>query len=974
MQVQVPDDLFDDEAPQPRQRYIIGIDLGTTNSAVAYIDLDEAADRSGRRPIHVFEIPQLVAAGEMRQREMLPSFLYLPGTYDLPPGSTALPWERDRAYVVGELARDQGARVPGRLVSSAKSWLSHSGVDRTAPILPWGASAEIPKVSPVEASRRYLQHIREAWDARMAVDRPEEALHQQLIILTVPASFDEVARELTVTAAQQAGLTHAILLEEPLAAFYAWLAEHEGDWQAQMHAGQLILVCDVGGGTTDFTIVGIRQGEAGLRFDRLAVGEHLMLGGDNMDMTLGRYLEAKLLGQPGKLDTQRWQQLVHQCRAAKERLFGDISAHPAVDITVVGSGGSLIGGTLKASLTRDEVQRLIVDGFFPEVALDEAPAERRRGGLTELGLPYVQEPAISRHLAAFWLRFQTFLQAETGRNDVFPDFLLFNGGTLIPAALRARLQQTVRSWFQSQTAPDWEPVELDNPYPELAVALGAAYYGLVRLGHGVRVGSGSPRAYYVGVETADTREGGESLTAVCLVPRGTEEGFETQLDEPAFVALTNQPVSFQLFTSSTRLGDQLGAVMQLAPDEVTALPPIRSILRYGKGVVNNIPVRLLVRLTAVGTLELWCQAQQSDHRWQLQFDLRQETERTPTTVAPAETIDQVDIAAAQAEIRRTFLGKDQPGQAPPEALRRALEEILGLSRDRWPTQAIRQLADTCLECEAGRRRSAEFEQRWLNLLGFCLRPGLGDAADELRIQQVWKLYLQGLAFPKDPQCRSEWWVLWRRIAGGLSSGKQQHIYTQVWPYLQPSKSSKQKPNPMFPKHLRPGEDLEVWMMLASFEWLQASTKVEIGRQLFERFRKRQPSGRELWALGRLGNRTVISGSLDRLIPNAEAESWITKLLALNLPPSENVAYCLVLLAQYTGDRARDIAAELREQVGQWLQRVPDAARLHELLTNPERSLQQSEQSWMLGEALPAGLVLFAAEGTARSPDMPCGAA
>ncbi len=958
MHAQVTDDLFDDEQPQ-RARYAIGIDLGTTNSAVAYVDLDEAADAAGRRPLHVFEIPQLVAAGELRQRHMLPSFLYLPGAYDLPPGSTALPWDRERAYVVGELAREQGARVPGRLVASAKSWLSHAGVDRTAPILPWGASAEVPKVSPVEASRRYLQHMREAWDAQMTTGGAENAFDQQLVILTVPASFDEVARELTITAAQQGGLARVILLEEPLAAFYAWLAEHEADWQAQMHDGQLILVCDVGGGTTDFTIVGIRKGETGLRFDRLAVGEHLMLGGDNMDMTLGRYLEAKLLGQPGKLDAQRWQQLVHQCRTAKERLFGD--AQSAVDITVVGGGGSLIGGTLKASLTHDEVQQLIVDGFFPQVALHDVPGERRRAGLTELGLPYVHEPAITRHLAAFWQRFQTFLQAETGRSAVFPDFLLFNGGTLIPPALRSRLRQAVQGWFQGQAGTGWQPVELANPQPELAVALGAAYYGLVRLGQGVRVGSGSPRAYYVAVETADAAEDGHTRTAVCLVPRGTEEGFEAELEEPAFVALTNQPVSFQLLTSSTRLGDQRGAVVQLAPDEVSELPTIRSVLRYGKGVVHSIPVRLLVRLTAVGTLELWCQAQQSEHRWQLQFDVRQEVERAPTPAAPEATIDQADIAAAQAEIRRTFQGPQQENQSAPAALRKTLEEILGLGRDNWPTQTIRQLADTCLECEGGRRRSAEFEQRWLNLLGFCLRPGIGDPADEWRMQQVWKLYLQGLAFPKDPQCRTEWWVFWRRVAGGLPSGKQQHIFTQVWPYLQPSKLSKQKPNPLFPKHLRPGEDLEVWMMLASFEWLQATTKVEIGRQLLAKFRKRQPAARELWALGRLGNRTAIYGSLDRLIPPSEAEAWLRTLLALDLGPTENVAYCLVLLAQYTGDRARDVADGVREQVARWLQRLPDGARLLELLTNPDRDLERAEQSWMLGEALPAGLVLFAAD-------------
>ncbi len=964
MNMKVTDELSDFEALE--YRFTIGIDLGTTNSAVGYVDLHEAADASGHRPIHVLEIPQLVAPAEVGQRLMLPSFLYLPGAYDLPAGSTALRWDRERMYAVGELAREQGARVPGRLVSSAKSWLSHAGVDRTAPILPWGASGEVAKVSPVEASMRYLQHIREGWDAQMGASREEHAFARQQIILTVPASFDEVARELTLTAAHQAGILRTILLEEPLAAFYAWLSEHESGWREQMHDGQLILVCDVGGGTTDFTIVGIRKGETGLRFDRLAVGEHLMLGGDNMDMTLARRLEVKLLGQAGRLDTQRWHQLVYQCRQAKEMLLSGAQQPSVVDITVMGTGGQVIGGALSGSLCRADVQHLILDGFFPETLLDDAPAQRRRAGLTELGLPYVQDPAITRHLAAFWQRFKTYLHTETGRDAVYPDFLLFNGGTLIPASIRARLLDVIQAWFQPIAAAGWEPVELSNPHAELAVAVGAAYYGLVRLGHGVRVGSGSPRAYYVGVESGDAPVPEGARSAVCLVPRGTEEGFETQLDEPAFAALTNQPVSFQLYASSTRLGDHLGDVVQLAAGDASALPPIRSVLRYGKGMVNSIPVRLAVRLTAVGTLELWCQASQSDHRWQLQFDLRREGEPTSAVAHVEEMVDQAAVEAAQDEIRETFRRGDQSSEHPPERLRTALQEIMGLPRDTWPTALIRQLADTLLECRDGRARSPEYEKRWLNLLGYCLRPGFGDAADEWRMQQVWKLYFQGLVFPKEAPCRNEWWIFWRRLAGGLAAGKQLQIFNQVWPYLRSGKMSKQKPSPMFPKHLKPGEDVELWMTLASLEWLPAETKEEIGRQLLAKCRKQQPSSRELWALSRIGSRKPVYGSLDRVVPSAEAANWLDTLMSLRLEPTENLAYCLVLLAQYTGDRVRDVPGDVRDEVARWLAHLPDPERFRALLMNAENSLHQDDQNWILGEALPAGLVLFAAGGESAS--------
>ncbi len=449
----------------------------------------------------------------------------------------------------------------------------------------------------------------------------------------------------------------------------------------------------------------------------------------------------------------------------------------------------------------------------------------------------------------------------------------------------------------------------------------------------------------------------DAHTAVCLVPRGTEEGWETQLDTPAFAAVTNQPVSFQLFTSSTRLGDRLGDVVHLAPDEVSALPPIRTVLRYGRGVVNSIPVQLAVRLTAIGTLEIWCQAQHSNHRWQLQFDLRQEAEPARAATNVEETIEQAVIEAAQAEIRHTFQSKDG-AQHPPASLRKTLEAILALRRETWPMSLLRQLADALLQCAAGRTRSSDHEARWLNLLGFCLRPGFGAPLDEWRMQQAWKLYFEGLAFPKESQCRNEWWIFWRRVAGGLAAGKQVQIYQQVWPHLQPSKTSKKKPSAELLKHLRPGEDIEIWMTLASFERLPAETKVEIGGQLLEKFRKQPPSSRELWVLSRLGSRKAVSGPLDRLISPGEAVAWVETLLAMNLQPTEHLAYCLVLLAQRTGDRVRDVPDDTREQILRWLAQLPNADRFRELLMNAESSLDQAEQEWILGESLPVGLVLF----------------
>jgi len=943
-------------------RYIIGIDLGTTNSALSFVDLS----KEGAPTAQIFAVPQHLAPDSWGKRPVLPSFLYLPGEYDLPAGGTDLPWSTEHNYLVGEGAQEQGTRVPGRLVASAKSWLAHGAVDRTAPILPWGAGDEVTKVSPVEASRRYLQHLREAWNATVATPKTEEGeqgeidddarFENQLIVLTVPASFDEVARELTLSAARDAGLGRVVLLEEPLAAFYAWLADHEADWQQAMQDGHLILVCDIGGGTTDFTMIGVREGEGGLRFNRLAVGDHLLLGGDNMDLALGRHVEIKLFGQPGKLDAARWHQLVQQCRQAKERLLGAPETTDAVPITVVGSGRSLIGNTLKSSLTQAEVNEILLDGFLPRIALDSPLQFGRRAGLSELGLPYVQDAAITRHLADFWRRFRGLLQEESGRDAPFPDFMLFNGGVLEAAPLRQRLLDLVGGWFQAEAGSNWQPQELPNPRPDLAVAMGAAYYGLVRQGEGVRVGSGSPRTYYVAIETVAADA--EAYAAVALLPRGTEEGAQITLTEPAFAALTNQPVTFQLYASSTRLGDKLGEVVALDPAEVTVLPPIRTILHYGRrGVAQQLPVQIAVRLSEIGTLELWCQAKQSEHSWQLAFDVRGEAEATPATGAIETIVEAATLAAAQSAIRRTFGGGSDGGNYAPEGLRKRLESILELEKEAWPTSLIRKLADTFLDVAEGRKRSFQHEAFWLNLLGFCLRPGYGDPGDELRMKTVWGLYLEGINFNR-PQVRTEWWIFWRRVAGGLKAGHQLQIYEQVRAALQEGSSGKKRGKGST-TYLSVAEELEVWLALANFERLPANNKVTLGRTLLANLRKAKeaPTAKELWALSRFGARTAMYGPLDRLVPATEAAAWVEGLLTLPLETRESVGRVLVHLANRTGDRGRDLPEEVRAQVAAWLKPLKNADHLQELLADANSQRSDEEQAWIFGEALPTGLVL-----------------
>ena len=445
------------------------------------------------------------------------------------------------------------------------------------------------------------------------------------------------------------------------------------------------------------------------------------------------------------------------------------------------------------------------------------------------------------------------------------------------------------------------------------------------------------------------------------MPRGTEEGFQLELSEPEFQALANQPVAFQIYTSSTRLGDQIGDVVQLPPDEVSVLPPIRTVLRYGKrGVAQRLPVHLAVRLTEVGTLELWCDAQQTEHRWKLEFDVRQEIEPNPAgqaSQAVAETVEQALIEAAQNEIQLTFQGSGSGKEHAPEGLRKRLETILELPKEEWATPLIRKFADTLLKVPEGRKLSYQHEAYWLSLLGFCLRPGFGDPTDEWRMKEVWKLFLQGLQFPSKTQSRSEWWVFWRRVAGGLKAGHQVQIYDSVRPVLQPATTQKKKTGKSAAKALAPAEELEVWMALANFEWLPAANKVELGRLLLQKFKRTPPKAQELWALGRFGARTAIYGPLDRLMPSAEAAAWVENLIALNLPKNDNIARVLVHLAQYTGDRARDVPEETRKQVLRWLEALARADHYRDLLLNPESNQAQEEQAWVFGEALPAGLVL-----------------
>ncbi|MBL9009066.1 MAG: hsp70 family protein [Myxococcales bacterium] len=987
-------------------RYLVGIDLGTTNSALAYIDSSERP-----RVLHDFPLPQLVGPGDVAARPTLPSLHHHVGEHELPAGATRLPWTLSSApapdFVVGELARTQSQAVPGRVIASAKSWLCHPRVDRLQDILPWGAAPDVPRLSPVEASARYLRHMLSAFCHERG------CMQSQLeVVLTVPASFDEVARELTVEAARRAGLDlgQLTLLEEPQAAFYHWLAEHARLGE-EVEAGDQIFVCDIGGGTTDFTLIQVhknhegKRGERRVGFTRTAVGDHILLGGDNMDLALARRVESQLQGvgaSPGKLGAHVFSGLVQACRTAKEKLLSD--APPAsYRVHVAGRGSRLIGGGVQADLQRQEVEQVLLDGFFPRVGKDAEPA-RSRGGLTEFGLPYAADPGVTRYIAAF-LR----------QHRAAPSRVLFNGGVLCSPSIRERILDVLYEITGRR------PQLLSNPAPDLAVARGAAYYALARTGEGLRISGGAARAYYIEVENSNESGNDRRRTRyVCLTPRGLEEGAEVDLSSRPFELLTNRPVRFRLFASAQREGDRPGDVLDIeSSDELSELPPLYTVLRHPKTSQERpLRVTLAARLTEIGTLDLWAVSGGSSDasataatppattakatasgkgstrdagsldgtapmRWRLQFDLRgseggparatSSSEGVPAVASAGRSSDggsalQADalspdqaglIAAATEQIRAVFVG-----EAPAASLPRQLSTVLG-PRDGWSTAILRGLWEELKKHREARSRSPAHEARWLNLGGFCLRPGFGYPLDDWRVKEAWRVFNAGLVHERDETCKLEWWILWRRIAGGLSRTQQDELWKRVAPLLLPQarKPDKKPPSPQ--------EAAEIWRAVSACERIESKKKAELGDVLLGLIEKRR-SEAALWSLGRIGTRMPLYGPIDNVVAPVVVSKWLGRLLALPIDKagaggtsaSEEayaVAHAVAELGRMTGDRVRDVAdGTLRQRVAEWLQRVvPGDEGAH--LAHVVRDVvprEEREERFAFGDTLPAGLRLL----------------
>ncbi|ENA1149131.1 Hsp70 family protein [Vibrio alginolyticus] len=929
-------------------RFLVGIDLGTTNTVVAYCEITDNLEQS---EVSLFDIDQLIGPGEVVRKPLLPSFRYHPAVGQISPSDLTLPWENEPVsgdisnVIVGEWARELGAKVEGRQVSSAKSWLSHQAVDRSSDILPWAGAQDVDKVSPVIASASYLNHIRQAWNYR----HPSNKLEDQDVVVTVPASFDETARKLTLEAAELAGLKKIVLLEEPQAVCYDWYARHQQTAADELKELPLILVCDVGGGTTDLSLIEANfSSQDELALDRIGVGEHLMLGGDNLDLALAHLAESRF-NQSKKLTAASLTKLIQQTRKAKENLLS-ASAPEEVKITMLGSGSKLLGGTKSIALSKQEVHQIALDGFFPLSDFSEVP-DKRRSAVVEFGLPYVADPAVSKHVAEFLTQHQQVSRAALGIEDdkqnAIPVGLLLNGGVFNSELVTERVTTLLSDW---RGAP---VTVLDNPHPDWSVALGAVAFGKARRGAQLKIGGGAARSYFLHLQ-----EKNKMGKALCLLAKGTEEGHEIRLSGRRFSLTLGEPVRFNLLTSThdtltNNTAIQNGVMVDVDPDLFAPLPPYITTLE-GEGAElqanqkERVEVQLACQLTEVGTLKMECVSAEDDSkRWELEFEVRNKQ---------TDDSEQVKLHPKLNEckelIARLYSGNKKSAESKEiKTLAKDLEKKLG-KRDEWDFTTLRQLFDTFAQGRKRRRRSEQHEKSWLRLAGFALRPGFGDPTDSWRIEQVWGLYQQNIQF-KNHQGWTDWWVFWRRIAGGLSQEQQETILADIAKYLHPGAMKN-------PQSAKAAQDMGYESMVrlaASLEHLEVEDKVLLATWFLSKaINQNQFEQAHWWALGRLASRTPLYGSQHNVIPREQAEQWLPKLLEQNWQKEPMIAFAAVMICRKTGDRLFDISDDYREQVLAKLKqsKVPESWIS---LVEEVKELSESESKRIFGDALPSGLAL-----------------
>jgi molecular chaperone DnaK (HSP70) len=929
---------------QARAKFSIGIDLGTTNCAMAC----EALDGNGNGSSEVLPIPQWETLTGFSEATTLPSFLYLPSEREavrmLGGGAAQGEW------IPGRFARKQAVEFPGRVVHSAKSWLCHHAVDRSAPFLPW-RSDEIPvekRISPIRASALLLEYLRAVWDARFA--ERGFTFDGQEITVTVPASFDAVAQRLTLEAAREAGFPDGVrLLEEPQAAFYRWLEQQETPealWGRLSGRGdsarRVVAVIDIGGGTSDFSLFEVSRASGTMlpHIKRIAVSDHLLLGGDNIDLALAHHIEARLGGEP--FSGAQWNFLVARCRDLKERCLSNASGE-IFPVSIPGRGSSLLGGTVTVQLARAEVESIVLDGFFPECAADARPAQTQ-AGLREWALPYAADSAVTRYLADF-LR---------GRPRV--DAVLFNGGTLYPEALRRRLRQQIAHWQGGV-----EPQILDNPEPDLAVARGAARFGGIVHRHAQRIEAGAARAIYLEIHKPPAKaEKPSAATLVCILPRNAPSEEEFRVSEPGLELRINRPVRFQPYYSTRRSADRAGTLVQFNKDDFRRLPPLQTTARLTARPSggDRLPVMLTTRMNELGLLQVTCVSADPRVResWPLEFNLRPHEPdaegggRIPpgddTAVRADAGVDPTRRETAQTRIRSLFSRPLDPrDKLTATNLLKNLEQILGMPKAGWNWVLIRSLWPALYDCFSRRQESVEHEEAWLILAGFLLRPGFGAPGDDARIDELWRLHTDGLAFP-GKRLQLQQYILWRRVAGGLSRERQEMILEPDLPKLRTQK------NP----------PAELVRLAGALERINLAIKAELAGLFLQTARQlaatKQYCAPYLVALGLLLNRAPLYAGPETVLPPPHVEQAFEALSDLDwtAPELTEISTLFLRAGRVVDDPAIDLPKPLRDKIASSLQKA-DVAPIRLERLRKFVPVASGDRTSLFGESLPPGLVI-----------------
>ncbi|MFZ5951487.1 MAG: Hsp70 family protein [Candidatus Rifleibacteriota bacterium] len=903
-------------------RFVIGIDLGTTQCALSYVDLEDK-----NLKIRNLEVPQLVSEGQVEELPTLPSVLYLPesGREFVRPD-----WMSGSADVVGAFARELGFEVPGRFVHSSKSWLCHPRIDRQEKILPWQSEAVEVKISPVEAATRYLEYLIQVWNHAMLAKDEAFEFHRQKVIVTVPASFDPSARNLTLEAIEKAGIKGVSLLEEPQAAFYDYLYRNPKQMVHDLKGVETVLVADIGGGTTDFSLIRIEwpEGREHPEFSRLAVGPHLLIGGDNLDLALARKVEGVFRHKGRKLVAKQWLSVLNQSHRIKEQVLSD-EVTDKVAFSVSGAGSKVLAGAARIELGCDEIRQLLIDGFFPLVEASERPDEDNSLGLSEAGLPFTRDAAITRHLAAF-----------LHENGIIPDAVLFNGGTMKADCLRNRLFEVLSLWKGR------EPKVLSNPHPILAVAAGAAYYGMVSLGLGQRIQSGNPISLYLGIGNSKTSSADRHVPEqlLCILPKGSEVEKEYTVEGKTFgIDLSRDSAFYLFYTPAPPKAEELGRLIKFNSKRYLPLPPCVIKARTGKGEKQ---VEIRARLRETGYMQIFCEELAGDFTQELRFDIAESDKNQQTRT---ETKRRVPITSAQLKKIEKTLEETFAGKAEFNCLFKSIEDILGSPRSNWDAEMLRQLFDIFIEQEKEFTHTQAAHTVWFRLLSYCLRPGFGARGDAERVDRIWQMLEHEFSY-SNPEFWSDWWVMWKRIAPGLSLERQDLLKAHIEPILFPPKK-KEKSAREVAQH----ERNQIWRLLGNLERLPVAEKERLG---WWAVRSPQSYGNDqlaLHAVGRFGARDLAYAPDTALVPQSVANGWAEHLLKKAIPGNSYLDWALREIGRKTGDMLVQIDDQLRKSIIEVFKKKHRKKGFIDPLLKAAR-LDDKDLAEFAGESLPSGFV------------------